>query len=416
MMSFKEEWSEVGIFYFAEITTTIAPSLIIGAALYMLGIGFSLMQIGTIFLINRVMVGIFEIPTGIVADRYGRKLSTLIGLLIWGLAYAALPLYDSFFYLIVIFGLLGFGLTFISGALSAWFIDTLKEKGLDDWIHRCTARKASIRMVSQFSAYLIVIYFYYRFYTGDVLSGTTIKIMKLFYVVAGLILLFTFLIVLFKGKEIDVDSNQEEEKRLPKYIRNTLKESLHFMYQSRVILVLAIEAIIFMFAFSVFQGGKKPFLTDILDQPVYVLSILTAITSFIGFFTNMKSEDFTEWIGNYPLTLTVLTIPVGLSILLFSFSREPVFGFILFISVTVFMVFRRPIKSVYFQNNIPSEVRATMGSFFSLINQIGGGLGVLIIFGYIGDIFGLRTSLMIGGVIIIGSSFLYLILLRESCR
>ncbi len=412
-MSFKDEWREVGLFYFIEITTTIAPSLIIGAAIYLVGIGFTYIEIGTIFLVNRLVVGISEIPTGIVADKYGRKFSTLVGLFIWGVAYTALPLQSSFFYLLTIFGLLGFGLTFISGALSAWFIDTLKEKGLEEWIHRCTSRKASINGLSRFSAYLVVIYFYYRFYTGGVLSDTIIGIMKLFYIAAGLILLFTFLIVWWEGKEVNVESNKTEEKRLLGYIRKTLKNSLEFMYQSRIILILAIEAIIFMFAFSVFQGGKKPFLTEILNQPVYVLSILTAVTSFIGFFINMKSEAFKEWVGDYPLTLLVLTIPVGVSIFIFSLTREPIFAFGLFILVTVFMVFRKPIKSVYFQKNIPSNIRATMGSFFSLINQIGGALGVLIIFGYIGDVYGLQTALMVGGVIISSISFIYLILKKK---
>ena len=66
---------------------------------------------------------LFEIPTGIVADLYSRRLSTIIGFALVGLAYViegSFPRFDMILLTQVFWGL---GWTFISGAHDAWIAD-----------------------------------------------------------------------------------------------------------------------------------------------------------------------------------------------------------------------------------------------------------------------------------------------------
>jgi MFS transporter, DHA3 family, tetracycline resistance protein len=65
---------------------------------------------------------IFEIPTGVVADVYSRRLSVIIGDVITGIAYLiqAIP---SFFTIAFSSALWGLGYTFHSGAYEAWITD-----------------------------------------------------------------------------------------------------------------------------------------------------------------------------------------------------------------------------------------------------------------------------------------------------
>ena len=74
---------------------TLAASLIWGVnTLFLLGAGLSLMQV---FLANAVFTGsmaVFEVPTGVVADTSGRRLSFLLSVAILfagTIAYAAIP-------------------------------------------------------------------------------------------------------------------------------------------------------------------------------------------------------------------------------------------------------------------------------------------------------------------------------------
>ncbi len=71
---------------------------------------------------------LFEVPTGIVADTYSRRLSLVIGYLGTGAAWAAVGLVSAPWAVIALWGSWGFFSTFISGAQQAWITD---EVGVD---------------------------------------------------------------------------------------------------------------------------------------------------------------------------------------------------------------------------------------------------------------------------------------------
>lgn len=74
---------------------------------------------------------LFEIPTGIVADLYSRKLSVLIGLVLTGFGFiveGAVPYFAAVLTAQVLWGV---GYTFISGAIDAWIAEEEKVINLD---------------------------------------------------------------------------------------------------------------------------------------------------------------------------------------------------------------------------------------------------------------------------------------------
>ena len=72
---------------------------------------------------------LFEIPTGVVADLYSRRLSTVIGFVLVGLAFAVEGLFPRFGIILLAQAGWGLGWTFISGAHDAWIAD---EVGADN--------------------------------------------------------------------------------------------------------------------------------------------------------------------------------------------------------------------------------------------------------------------------------------------
>ncbi|MDN5764528.1 MAG: MFS transporter [Humibacillus sp.] len=71
---------------------------------------------------------LFEIPTGIVADLYSRRLSALIGAFVVGLGILIQGIWPSFWPIVLAQIVWGIGFTFISGAVDAWITD---EVGVD---------------------------------------------------------------------------------------------------------------------------------------------------------------------------------------------------------------------------------------------------------------------------------------------
>jgi len=68
-------------------------------------------------------VFLFEVPTGVVADTYSRRLSLVIGYLGMGLAWLAVGLVSAPWLIIALWGFWGFAYTFTSGAEEAWIAD-----------------------------------------------------------------------------------------------------------------------------------------------------------------------------------------------------------------------------------------------------------------------------------------------------
>ena len=67
---------------------------------------------------------IFEIPTGVLADVYSRRLSVIIGYLIVGIGFLVESI-PTFTMVLLSQLIWGFGYTFISGASDAWIVDEI---------------------------------------------------------------------------------------------------------------------------------------------------------------------------------------------------------------------------------------------------------------------------------------------------
>src|SRR5947208_7469624 len=68
-------------------------------------------------------VFLFEIPTGVVADTYSRRLSLIVGYVGMGLTWMLVGLVSAPWLIIAFWGLWGLSYTFTSGAEQAWIAD-----------------------------------------------------------------------------------------------------------------------------------------------------------------------------------------------------------------------------------------------------------------------------------------------------
>ncbi len=114
--------------YFILIGTTWAADLLVSTMLavyYIRGAGLSPFQLAVV---GSALAGakfIFEIPTGVVADSYSRRLSIIMGVLLTGSAYLLVGVFPHFLLIIVAQLIWGLGHAFTSGATTAWIADEL---------------------------------------------------------------------------------------------------------------------------------------------------------------------------------------------------------------------------------------------------------------------------------------------------
>jgi MFS family permease len=73
-------------------------------------------------------VAIFEIPTGVIADRYGRKFSCIAGIAITAIGFGLVPYASALNLTEIALVTAAFGTTLISGADSAWLLNLFHDR------------------------------------------------------------------------------------------------------------------------------------------------------------------------------------------------------------------------------------------------------------------------------------------------
>ena len=77
-----------------------------------------------------VAIFVFEVPTGVFADTFGRRRSVIVGCMLMGLGFALEGAIPEFAAVLAAQAVWGVGYTFISGALEAWIADEAPDRDL----------------------------------------------------------------------------------------------------------------------------------------------------------------------------------------------------------------------------------------------------------------------------------------------
>lgn len=91
--------------------------------------GLDLFQVGLVLAIFQFGTFAFEVPTGAVADLYGRKMSFLLSCLVRMAAFAMYAVAEGFTACAVAELVDAFGVTLASGAIDAWAVDGVRAEG-----------------------------------------------------------------------------------------------------------------------------------------------------------------------------------------------------------------------------------------------------------------------------------------------
>jgi len=382
---------------------TFAASIIWGVnTLFLLDAGLSIEQvfiantgytIGTLF---------FEIPTGVVADTTGRRMSfllSLVTLFITTLAYVYVGENGGGVVLVTFISIfLGLGFTFYSGAVEAWLVDALDATGYEGELDRVFARGSMVT-----GAAMLV---------GSVGGGIIGTIDLVFpYVVRAGLLAILFIIAYANMHDLGYESKPLKLNRIPAEMRQLAGASIRFGWQEShirlLMLVSFLQAGFMMWAFYAWQ----PYFLDLLGEPdaIWIAGIITALLSIATIIGNA----FTEWETHRSGRRTNLMI-----------GSLAVFGICMmgvgltnsfWIAVPLFLIamgttgVTMPIRQSYIHHLIPSEQRATVLSVDSMFSS-GGGIISQLSLGRLAQQVGIAEGYIVGGgVSLLGLPLLFML-------
>ena len=370
---------------------TLSASVIWGVnTLFLLDAGLELFEV---FLANAIFTGsmaLFEIPTGVLADTRGRKVSLLLSIAILflgtlGYVYAQV-IQGGLLWFGGMSVILGLGFTFYSGALEAWLVDALKATGFEDQLDRVFARAS---MVSG-GAMLI----------GSIGGGFLGEInLSVPYLARAAMLVIVFGISFFSLKEIGFSPRKTSWKSFPKDLKVLTRDSIQFGWKNQEIrlLILAGMTQAFMLAWGFYAW--QPYFLNLLGREVtWVAGVIAAFISL----STIAGNFFVERISILSQRRTSLLIwASGISSLaLIGVGLVNSF----WLAVPLYLVAMgsvgviTPVKQAYLHQVIPSSQRATVISFDSLLASGGSMVGQSGL-GYLSQERSLSTGYITGGLV-----------------
>jgi MFS family permease len=366
---------------------TLAASFIWGInTLFLLDAGLSNAQaFGANAFFTAGMV-IFEVPTGVVADTRGRRMSYLLGtftlavstifyLLMW---YASAP----FWAWALASALLGLGFTFFSGAVQAWLVDALNFSGyfrdggkLEDVL----ARGEIVEGIAMLS--------------GSVAGGFIAQASNLGvpYLLRALVLIVTFGLAF--TLMWDIGFTPARGKHLTDEVKSVLRESIAHGLGNRPVRWIMLEAPftggVSIYAFYAMQ----PYLLQLYgnERAYAVAGLAAAIVAGAqiggGLLVPRLAAVFRR---RTSVLLTGAMLGAGALAVI---GVVPRFWIVIVLFVLWGLVYAAvtPVRQAYLNGLIESKVRATVLSFDSLLGS-SGAVGAQPILGRIADVSGYPTS------------------------
>lgn len=377
-------------FYLDHLLSPMVYFMPVFYIIYFRNLGFSLFQI-SIFTMMWPLIGfLFEIPTGAIADIYGRKFSVLLGSIINGLATISIFFLDSYYALIFAFAIASLGNTFNSGAREAWITDLINKhkKGL---LHDYFVKGHSL------DSFGLVI--------SGILGAFLVKRfgVPIIWIFAGISFAITIILLGF-AKENFV----KKSIKLSDSFRNLKKQSAVSVRYAKNHLVLFpfLIAMSFIIFAGLFNGAlvMVPFLQN-LGLPEYAFGYLWSAMGAVGIFAPFISLKFLKKSKERQFMLNVILLTI-LVLVLIIFVNSIAFAFFILLSQLFLSGMSRPVERLYFHKFIKSKLRATVGSVESMLMSI---IGIIAtpLAGLSVDYLGPRYTILISAFLMIPAAIIF---------
>lgn len=351
-----------------------ASSVAVTDAIWMLFLayrGMSLLQIGILEAIFHINSLLMEIPTGIVADRFGRKTSRILGRCAALISTALMISSNSFWMFLIAFIFSSLSYNLESGAGDALIYDTLVELGKEKKYMQIKGIVEVCFQTARTSSLIIGGYIATIDYELGYLISLVINLM-------AIISAFTF-------KEPSYKKEASHERTT---LLSHVKGSIKVIRNNKQIF----NYILFIEGFSLFHTTLYFYFQTFLKEKGYIETLIggtLAIASLLSIFFSTRAYWFEGKFGRMNI-IKVATFAVVIALGGIAFTRYEVVFFIMMscIDGVLFVAF-----SDYINQLIPSEHRATLLSFQSMVFSM---LMIVYfpIFGFVASEFGFKISFL----------------------
>lgn len=377
--------------------------------LFLIEKGFSFSQIGILYASREIFINIFEIPSGIIADTYGRKNVLVLSFLAYIFSFILFYYSNSFLFFLIAFLMFGIGDAFRSGTHKAMIMQYLK---INNWEDQKTNYYGYTRSWSQKgSAIASLIAGFIVFYSGQYQNIFLYSIIP--YII-------NFFLILSYPKALNISSKSQRNTNIPSVFKNfvcSIKEPKVFQLinssATHSAFLKAIKDYIQPLLLNI--SLLIPFMLEI--EPDKKNGIIIGLVYFLIYLlTSVASKKAAKIESLSPsISAISLTLGLGFGVLCGVFYIQQLWflAILSFVGIYIIENIRKPILTAFIANKVPNEI---LSSVISAQSQLKTLLTVIIAisFGVLADTFGIGLAFIIVSVTILTAIIFINLLIKKA--
>jgi len=306
---------------------------------------------------------VFEVPTGIVADVYSRKLSIIIGYILMGVGFLVEGFFPAFLPILLAQVIWGLGYTFTSGATQAWISDEIGEDDANKLFLRATQIGLFASLIGMGLATWV---------------GANNVVMPLRVGSAGVLLIGIVLMIIMP--ETGFHPTPREDRTTWGHMWHTFKQGVDTVRAKPRLMNIVFIGLFYGIYSEGFDRLWVKHLLDTFELPIIfgnnqvaffsVLRVAATVLTMLAVRFVEKHVDSTSplAIGRAVLIVTGL---IAASLLGFALSPLLILSLGLYLVISALRNVQIPLQTVWINQKLDPKVRATVHSMFGQVDAIG---------------------------------------------
>ena len=340
--------------------------------------GLTLTEVMILQSIYSFSVALFEIPSGFIADVFGRKRTIVLSTIFTFIGFLVFSFFGGFYAFAIAQVLVGIGGSLMSGSDSAIIYDTLLETNSKTTYTKIEGRTYAIGNFSEAFAGILGGFLA----VGSIYLPIYVQTSILFFSIP---IAFTL-----------IEPSMHMENKLDRSFKAVLEVVKFAMVDNQKLKWLIIYSSAMGVATLSMAWFAQPFFKSI-NIPLAYFGILWAVLNFSAGLTSFNAHQLDKKDNNYKM-LFYLSLAMSTSFILLGFNTS-VFGLIFILFIYLLRGLVTPILRNAINENTTSNKRATVLSIRSLIIRISFAISAPIL-GYIADNYSLAISFYVLAIVV----------------
>ncbi len=344
---------------------------------------------------------VFEIPTGVVADVYSRRLSIIIGYFLMGVGFLVEGLFPAFLPILLAQVIWGLGYTFTSGATQAWISDEIGEEPANQLFLRATRVGLTASLLGMGLAVLI----------GANNVALPIQFGAVGVIVIGFVLIFIM-------PETGFKPASKEERNNWQHMLHTFNEGLKSVRaRPRLITILGVGLFYGLYS----EGFDRLWVKHLLDNfdiPIFFgnnqvafFAVLRIAGSVLTIFAIRFVEKRVDSGSPLAIGRAMLIVTGLIAAMMIGFAISPFLPLTLglYLVINALRSVSNPLYSGWVNQKLDSQTRATVHSMAGQVDafgQIAGGPSVGLVARFFSVVAAITTSglLLLPAMLLVGKA------------